>query len=232
MHHLSDDRPGPDDRHLDHQVVEALGPHARQRRHLGAALDLEDADRVGALEHGVDRGIVGRQVRQVDLDALVRAHQRDGLLERRQHAEAEQVDLDEAQIGAVVLVPLDDGAARHRGGLERHDVVEPAGGDHHAAGVLAEMPRQPLQLLHQLDQQRDARRRRDRRRRCAAAPPARRGGRDQPCARSSFASRSTCCERQPERLAHLAHGAARAVADDGRRHARRRARRSGGRRTG
>jgi len=34
-----------------HQVVEALGPQARQRRHLGAALHLEDPDGVGLLEH-------------------------------------------------------------------------------------------------------------------------------------------------------------------------------------
>ena len=141
VHHLSDDGPRADDRHLDHQVVEALGLHARQRRHLRAALDLEDADRVGAPEHGIDLGIVGREVGQIDLDALVLPDERDRLLERGEHAEAEEVDLDEAQVGAVVLVPLDDVAARHGGGLERHHLVEPAGRDHHAARVLAEVAR-------------------------------------------------------------------------------------------
>ena len=34
MHHLPDDRPGPDDRDFDHDVVEALRPQPRQRRHL------------------------------------------------------------------------------------------------------------------------------------------------------------------------------------------------------
>src|SRR5207245_1508154 len=52
--------------------------------------------------------------------------------------------LDDAEPRAVVLVPLDDDPARHRRGLERHDVVEPASGDHHPARVLAEMPRQVL----------------------------------------------------------------------------------------
>ena len=49
MHHVAHDRSGADDRHLHDEVVEALGPDARERRHLGAALDLEHADRVGLL---------------------------------------------------------------------------------------------------------------------------------------------------------------------------------------
>jgi hypothetical protein len=60
------------------------------------------------------------------------------------HAEAEQVDLDEAHVGAVFLVPLDDGAAGHGGALEGDDAVEHAGADDHAAGVLAEMAGQVL----------------------------------------------------------------------------------------
>ena len=56
--------------------------------------------------------------------------------------EAEQIDFDDAHVGAVVLVPLDDDAAGHRGGLERHARVEAALADHHPAGVLAEVPRQ------------------------------------------------------------------------------------------
>ena len=43
------------------------------------------------------------------------------VLEHGHHAEAEQIDLDDAQIGAIVLVPLDDDAARHGGGFQRHD---------------------------------------------------------------------------------------------------------------
>ncbi len=46
VHHLADDRAGADDRHLDDEVVEARRAHARQRRHLRPALDLEDADGV------------------------------------------------------------------------------------------------------------------------------------------------------------------------------------------
>ena len=49
------DRPGPDERDLDRQVVEVLRPRAQQALHLRAALDLEVADGVGALDLGVDR---------------------------------------------------------------------------------------------------------------------------------------------------------------------------------
>ena len=48
MGHIAGDRPGSDDRYLDDQVVELLRAVARQRGHLGAALDLEDTDGVGA----------------------------------------------------------------------------------------------------------------------------------------------------------------------------------------
>jgi len=82
VHHLPDDRPGPDDRDLDDEIVEALGLHARQRRHLRAALDLERADRVGAPDHLVGGGVVGRQLREVDTHALVRAHLLERVLER------------------------------------------------------------------------------------------------------------------------------------------------------
>ncbi len=47
MDHVTLDRPRPHDRHLDHEVVEAGRPQPRQHAHLGAALDLEDADRIG-----------------------------------------------------------------------------------------------------------------------------------------------------------------------------------------
>ncbi len=49
--HLAHDRAGADDRHLDHQVVEARRLHARQRRHLRARFDLEHPDGVGGAQH-------------------------------------------------------------------------------------------------------------------------------------------------------------------------------------
>ena len=71
--------------------------------------------------------------------------QRKRVLQHRHHAEPEQIDFDQAHVGAIFLVPLHDRAPRHRRGLERHHLVEPAGGDHHATGVLAEVSGEVLQ---------------------------------------------------------------------------------------
>ena len=63
MHHLPDDRPRPDDRHLHDEVVEHHRLQPRQRRHLRARLDLEHADRVGLAEHLVDRRVSAADAR-------------------------------------------------------------------------------------------------------------------------------------------------------------------------
>ena len=66
MHHLPDDRPRPDDRDLDDEIVEAGRLEPRQRRHLRARFHLEQPDRVGLLQHLVHDRVIGRQVRHVD----------------------------------------------------------------------------------------------------------------------------------------------------------------------
>ena len=66
------------------------------------------------------------------------------IFEHRHHAEAEQIHFDDAHVGAIFFVPLDDDAAGHGGGFERHDGIELALADHHAAGMLAEVTRQIL----------------------------------------------------------------------------------------
>ena len=43
---------------LDHEIVEAGGFQPRQHRHLRPALDLEDAERIGARDHGIDARIL------------------------------------------------------------------------------------------------------------------------------------------------------------------------------
>ena len=62
VHHLADDRTRSNDRDLDDEIVEGPGFQARKRRHLCAAFDLEDADRVGATHHGIGLGVVGRKL--------------------------------------------------------------------------------------------------------------------------------------------------------------------------
>ena len=79
--------------------------------------------------------------------------QRHRLLQHRHHPEAEQIDLHDPEIGAVVLVPLHDHPPGHARRLQRHDGVQAAGGDHHAARVLAEVARQVQEAARHLADQ-------------------------------------------------------------------------------
>ncbi len=72
--------------------------------------------------------------------------QLEAVVQRRQHAQAEQVELDQADGRAVVLVPLQDGAVRHPAPLDRADLDDRPVADHHAAGVDAQVPGRVLQL--------------------------------------------------------------------------------------
>ena len=144
IHHLPHDRPRPDDRHLHHDVVKLPGPQARQARHLRPAFHLKHSHRVGLLQRGINRRIVLRQMRQVDFFVIVIANEFDGILEHGHHAQAEQIDFDDAHVGAIFFVPLHHDAAGHGRGFERHHGIELPLADDHAARVLAEMARHVL----------------------------------------------------------------------------------------
>ncbi len=59
--------------------------------------------------------IVGRQVGEIYFFAVMIVDELQGIFEHGHHAQAEQVYLDDAQVGAVFFIPLDYDAARHRG---------------------------------------------------------------------------------------------------------------------
>ena len=144
IHHLANDGPRADDRDLYHDVIEAFRTQARQARHLRTAFHLEQAYRVGLLQCGIDRRIIWRQVRQVNFFAVVIANEFDGILKHGHHAKAEKIDLDDTHVGAIFLVPLHHDAAGHGGGFERDDGIELSLANHHAARMLAKMPRHVL----------------------------------------------------------------------------------------
>ena len=73
-------------------------------------------------------------------------------LDRRQHPEPEQVDLQKAGVRAGVLVPHHHLPALHRGGHDGAAVDQRARRDDHPARVLAEMARQAVGLGGQLVQ--------------------------------------------------------------------------------
>ena len=79
-------------------------------------------------------------------------HQVEALADRREHPQGQAIDLEDAQLVQVVLVPLDDGPVGHGRVFDGHQLAQRPAGHHHAAGVLREVPRKADQLLDQLDQ--------------------------------------------------------------------------------
>ena len=86
--------------------------------------------------------VVERDAGEVDRRAVGLRDLLDALLDGGEHPEPEQVDLEEAGVGAGVLVPLAELAARHRRGLHGHEVDQRPRRDHHPARVLGDVARQ------------------------------------------------------------------------------------------
>ena len=146
MHGLPLDRPRPHERDLHRDVVEVLRLRPQEALHLRAALDLERADRVRALDVVVDRRVVEGDPREVD-HLVVRARDLlDAVLDRGEHPEAEQVDLEEARVRAGVLVPLAQLAPGHRRRLHGDELDQRPCRDDHPARVLRDMAWQPRDL--------------------------------------------------------------------------------------
>src|ERR1700693_6207635 len=83
-------------------------------------------------------------MRQIYFLAVVVANKFNRVFEYSHHAQAEQVNFDDAHVGAIFFVPLHHDAAGHGGGVQRDDIVKLSLEDDHAAGVLSEMAGQIL----------------------------------------------------------------------------------------
>ena len=151
MHHVALDRSRPNDRDFDHDIVKTFRFQPRQRRHLRPALDLKNADRVGLLHHLVGGGVILRDVGEIERPPAFAA-KLEGILHHRHHAQAEQIDLHDPEIFAIVLVPLRDDPARHRGIFQRDERTEFVLANNHPARVLPEMARQSVNRLIQPDE--------------------------------------------------------------------------------
>ena len=150
MDHAALDGPGPHDGHLDHQVVEPARLQSRQHRHLGPALDLEHAHGVGTADHVVGFLVLVLDVLQREGIAAPLAHEIEAAAQRREHAQRQHVDLEQAHVLQVVLVPLDDGAVGHGRVFHRHQPRELALRQHETAHVLAQVPGKAAQGFGQL----------------------------------------------------------------------------------
>jgi len=145
MHHIALDRPRSDDRHLDHQVVEDPGFQPRQHAHLRPAFDLEDTERIGPANHVID--IFARVLEEAGKRhrlVVMAGEQLDRLGKAGEHAERQDIDLQDLQRIEIVLVPLDHVATVRRV-HDRHDLVQPVAGDDEAADMLRQMAREAHQ---------------------------------------------------------------------------------------
>ena len=209
------DRPGADDRHLDREVLEVLGPRAPQRLHLRAALDLEDARRVG--RPGCTRRSPGRRRGSARGRSARRASR---AISSTQRSTAESIP---SPSRSIFRNPASEQESLSHwtiwrpsiaAGHDRAAVDQRAGRDDHPARVLGEVARQPVGLGRQPRQPgpaaarpRSAPARRARPERALDVPPPSRAS--QPSL--PRATRSISPGGRPERLAELADRAARAV---------------------
>src|SRR5665213_1597675 len=156
VHHLPDDGAGANDGDLYDEIIEACGTVPTQGRHLCPTLHLEHAYGIGLLQDFINILILW-QLGQVYGLSIVPRYQFHAVLQNGHHAKAEQVYLDDAEISAVFFVPLNNSATGHGRAFERHDAVQLALTDHHAARVLSEMTWQVLQAHTEFEVLGDAR---------------------------------------------------------------------------
>ena len=90
--------------------------------------------------------VVVRHAAQVGSSATPLFDQLEAVLDQRQHAQPEQVNLDHPGVVNAVFVPLDDIASGPSRRLDGHRVLERVFGQHDAAHVLANVARQAHQL--------------------------------------------------------------------------------------
>jgi hypothetical protein len=133
MQHVARNWAGPDDRHLNHDVIETGGPHARKNGLLRAAFHLEESDGIRFLQCAVDEWVVLRQMRQIHRLFIVLWDRRQTVLQDRHHAQPQQIDFDDLHVRAIVFVPLDDMAPGHGCGFQRNDGIKLALTDDEAA---------------------------------------------------------------------------------------------------
>src|SRR5439155_6885691 len=156
MYHVALDRSRTNDRDFDHDIIKTFRFHPRQRRHLRTALNLKYANRVCFLHH-LERGrVIFWNVRKIEWPPALAA-QLKGILHHRHHSQPKQIYLHDAEVFAIVLVPLRHNPARHRRIFQRHKRTQLVLTDNHSAGMLAEMTRQTVDRLIQPDESRHAR---------------------------------------------------------------------------
>ncbi len=210
MHHVALDGAGADNGHFHHQIVETPRFQPWQHGHLRAGFDLEHAHGVGLADHGVSGWILGRHIGQCHVFATPVGHQRQATADGREHAEREHIHLEQTQRIEIILVPLDHRAFGHGGIFDGHQFRKCAIGNDETAHMLRQMARHADEFVHPFQKQRQLRAVRIKAFLAQAlalhlttVPPG-----------VVLRDALHLFQIEPQRLARIADGAARAVGDD------------------
>src|SRR5438477_634547 len=90
MHHVALDRARTDDSDFNHDIVKTFRFQSRQRRHLRATFDLENADGVSRLHHLKSFGVVLWNVSEIERAAAFPTKLKR-ILHHRHHAKTEEI---------------------------------------------------------------------------------------------------------------------------------------------
>ncbi len=218
MHHVALDRAGPDDRDLDHHIVETFRLHPRQRRHLRAALDLET-------RRSCPPSASSRRSRASSFGMCARS---SGRPRSRQSSNVScSTDIMPRPSRSTFTIPRSSQSSLSHCATTRPGIDAFSSGtnelklslaDDHPAGVLAEVPRQTVDRLIKRDERRHPRMRRrqpgllDLRREVHRVREIAVGEEAREAVENIW--------RKVEHLADLARRAAAAIRDDVRRHGR------------
>jgi hypothetical protein len=155
--HVGGHRPRPVQGDQGADVLEARGGQGPHEGPHGPALQLEHAHRVAPPEHLEGLLVVERDAVDVRPGAGGGGDQVERLLDHRQVAQAQEVHLEQAQVGdAVHLVLGDDGgvgdvAVRAGLALDGQVLGERLAGDDHGGGVDAVLAAQALEAAGHVD---------------------------------------------------------------------------------
>ena len=147
MHHVPLNRTGPNNGHLDHQIVIAARFQPGQHRHLRPAFDLEHAHRIGPTNHVINLCVSFRDGGERQNLARASFDQLKAFANGGQHSQGEAIDFENAQIIEIILVPLNNRPSFHGGVFDRHEFVQRTSCNHHAADVLRKMPGKAQQFV-------------------------------------------------------------------------------------
>ncbi len=137
---------------VDDQVLPPGGLELLQQLALAGRFDLETAQGVRTTDQFERLEVVERDAVQVDLLAGGTGDLVEGVPHRREHAHPQDVELEVAQHLDVVLVGLDH-AVTVRAAFQGNPFDQVVAGEHDAAGVQRDVPREPRDPLGDRDQQ-------------------------------------------------------------------------------